>query len=53
VRARADGGGQVAFRARARLDTPVHAEYFRHGGILPAVLRKLIVAGEAAGGGRA
>ena len=26
---------------RCRIDTPVEAEYFRHGGILPYVLRKL------------
>jgi aconitate hydratase A / 2-methylisocitrate dehydratase len=29
------------FRARVRLDTPREREYFRHGGILPFVLRKL------------
>jgi aconitate hydratase len=25
----------------ARLDTPVEVEYFKHGGILPYVLRKI------------
>src|SRR5438128_2520234 len=30
------------FRARVRLDTPREREYFRHGGILPFVLRKLL-----------
>jgi aconitate hydratase len=25
-----------------RLDTPVEAEYYRHGGILPYVLRRLL-----------
>ncbi len=29
------------FRARVRLDTPREREYFRHGGILPFVLRRL------------
>jgi len=29
------------FRARVRLDTPREREYFRHGGILPYVLRRL------------
>jgi len=37
-----DGAGKVReFHARARIDTPVELEYYRHGGILPAVLRKL------------
>jgi len=29
------------FRARLRIDTPKEADYFRHGGILPYVLRQL------------
>jgi aconitate hydratase len=32
------------FRARVRLDTPREREYFRHGGILPFVLRRLLEA---------
>jgi aconitate hydratase len=39
VTVRADG---MEFRARVRLDTPREREYFRHGGILPYVLRRLI-----------
>jgi aconitate hydratase len=39
VTVRADG---VEFRARVRLDTPREREYFRHGGILPYVLRRLL-----------
>ena len=35
---RADG---IEFSARVRIDTPMEAEYFRHGGILPYVLRQL------------
>jgi aconitate hydratase len=31
------------FRARVRLDTPREREYLRHGGILPFVLRRLLV----------
>jgi len=31
------------FRARVRLDTPREREYVRHGGILPFVLRRLLV----------
>jgi aconitate hydratase len=34
--------GDVEFEARVRIDTPKEAEYFRHGGILPYVLRSLI-----------
>jgi aconitate hydratase len=32
------------FRARVRLDTPREREYYRHGGILPFVLRRLVAA---------
>ncbi len=34
-------GSTIAFEARVRIDTPGEAEYFRHGGILPYVLRQL------------
>jgi aconitate hydratase len=33
--------GSVEFTARVRIDTPMEAEYFRHGGILSYVLRQL------------
>jgi aconitate hydratase len=33
--------GEHEFEARVRIDTPKEAEYFRHGGILPYVLRQL------------
>jgi aconitate hydratase len=36
--------GDVTFEARVRIDTPKEAEYFRHGGILPYVLRQLLKA---------
>ncbi|HWQ24586.1 MAG TPA: aconitate hydratase, partial [Gaiellaceae bacterium] len=39
VTVRADG---VELRAIVRLDTPREREYFRHGGILPYVLRRLL-----------
>lgn len=35
-------GGQKEFRAICRLDTPVEVEYYRNGGILQTVLRKMI-----------
>ena len=33
--------GDKEFQARVRIDTPKEADYFRHGGILPYVLRQL------------
>jgi aconitate hydratase len=30
------------FKARVRIDTPKEVEYYRHGGILPFVLRQLM-----------
>ncbi len=41
VRATAPSGNTVQFQATARIDTAVELEYYRHGGILSAVLRKL------------
>jgi aconitate hydratase len=41
VRAKRPDGTEVAFEARLRIDTPGEAEYYRHGGILPYVLRQL------------
>jgi aconitate hydratase len=41
VRARRDDGSVVEFAGRVRIDTPMEAEYYRHGGILPFVLRQL------------
>ena len=42
VRATREDGRSVEFRARVRLDTPKEMDYFRHGGILQYVLRKLL-----------
>ena len=42
VHAQGDGARTVEFDARVRIDTPREAEYFRHGGILPYVLRGLL-----------
>jgi aconitate hydratase len=41
VLARAEGRGETSFHAIARIDTPVELEYYRHGGILPYVLRQI------------
>jgi aconitate hydratase len=42
VRAVSPDGTAIEFGARVRIDTPREAEYFRHGGILPYVLRELL-----------
>jgi aconitate hydratase len=42
VTARDAGGREVTFAARVRIDTPGEAAYYRHGGILPYVLRSLL-----------
>jgi aconitate hydratase len=39
VTVRADG---KEFKARVRLDTPRERDYYRHGGILQFVLRRLL-----------
>ncbi len=36
-----DGGGERSFEVACRLDGPIEVEYFRQGGILPAVLRRI------------
>ncbi|WP_024327339.1 aconitate hydratase AcnA [Thioalkalivibrio sp. AKL19] len=36
-----DDGQRKTFTVRVRLDTPQEVDYFRHGGILPYVLRQL------------
>jgi aconitate hydratase len=38
---RADGSSQKVM-LRSRIDTPIEVDYYRHGGILPFVLRELI-----------
>jgi aconitate hydratase len=41
VQATSDNGTVMNFRATARIDTPVEMDYYRNGGILQTVLRKL------------
>jgi aconitate hydratase len=41
VRAVAPDGGERRFEVKVRVDTPAEAEYYRHGGILPYVLRQV------------
>ncbi len=42
VRARGDDGAETTFETIARIDTPEELVAFRHGGILPYVLRQLV-----------
>jgi aconitate hydratase len=42
VRARGADGRTIEFQATARIDTPEELVAFRHGGILPYVLRQLV-----------
>jgi aconitate hydratase A / 2-methylisocitrate dehydratase len=42
VRAKNDDGKATTFTAIARIDTPEEVHYYRHGGILPYVLRQLL-----------
>jgi aconitate hydratase A / 2-methylisocitrate dehydratase len=44
VKAVREGGAELNFSVMARLDTEVEVDYYRHGGILPYVLRKLLAA---------
>jgi aconitate hydratase len=37
----ADGGAERRFTVDARLDGPIEVDYYRQGGILPAVLRRI------------
>jgi len=42
VRALRSDGTVREFHVIARLDIPIDVEYYRHGGILPFVVRKLV-----------
>lgn len=41
VTAKSPAGAEINFKATVRLDTPVEIDYFKNGGILQTVLRKL------------
>lgn len=41
IRAKKENGEVVKFNVKTRLDTAVDVEYFKNGGILPMVLRKI------------
>jgi len=42
VTARGADGGAKTFQVVARIDTPEELSYYKHGGILPYVLRQLV-----------
>jgi aconitate hydratase len=42
VRARREDGTETSFTALARLDTPVEVEYYRNGGVLHTILRRMV-----------
>ena len=42
VRARDDSGKTIEFSVIVRIDTPEELVAFKHGGILPYVLRQLV-----------
>src|SRR5262249_4943108 len=42
VHGRRADGSEFAFEVLCRIDTPIEIEYYRHGGILPYVLRLLL-----------
>jgi aconitate hydratase len=42
LRARRQDGSELTFQALCRIDSKVEIEYYRHGGILPYVLRRLV-----------
>ncbi|HEX7379305.1 MAG TPA: aconitate hydratase AcnA [Pirellulales bacterium] len=44
VRAQPPTGAAKEFEVVVRIDSPVERDYYRHGGILPTVLRKLLAA---------
>ena len=48
VRARRDDGSEVTFQTIVRIDSLTEIEYYRHGGILQMVLRRLIRDGAGA-----
>jgi len=45
VSAKHPQGREQSFRAKLRIDTPQEADYYRHGGILQYVLRRILATG--------
>jgi aconitate hydratase len=49
VRATTEAGAETTFEASVRIDTPVEMDYYRNGGILQTVLRRLLSEGAPVG----
>ena len=47
VRVAAEDGTEKRFKAVVRIDSPVEVSYYRHGGILNAVLRDMVKSSRA------
>jgi aconitate hydratase len=47
VQVTSESGQTFSFKVVARVDSPIEIEYYRHGGILPLVLRNLLREGQA------
>jgi aconitate hydratase len=43
------GGGTETVPLRLRIDTPIEVDYYKHGGILPYVLRQILTAAATGG----
>ena len=43
----AHDGTRSEVTVKSRIDTPIEVDYYKHGGILPFVLRELMSAGPA------
>jgi aconitate hydratase len=39
-----EGGASQEVQVLLRIDTPIEVDYYKHGGILPFVLRQLLAA---------
>ncbi len=48
LRIRKPDGTERSVKVKSRIDTPIEVDYFKHGGILPYVLRELLGGAEAA-----
>jgi aconitate hydratase len=42
LRIRRSDGTEVMIKVKSRIDTAIEVDYYKHGGILPYVLRELI-----------
>jgi aconitate hydratase A / 2-methylisocitrate dehydratase len=48
VKIRKSDGSEKTVTVKSRIDTPIEVDYYKHGGILPYVLRELLGSAESA-----